>query len=136
MYKIMLPAALIAAVMVALAGAGSAAEVRLMTGPQAGIRVPLGGQLESTWDRVQWIPGTGMADAVPASTRIIVPCEVGSRADIVARDLARMLSMHHGHDYLVENLSPDAARTRAQQEDARTILFFGSNANGAPICGD
>jgi TRAP transporter TAXI family solute receptor len=52
----------------ALAGGASAAEVRLMTGPQAGFWVPLGGQLKDAWEKavpelnVQAVPGAGIAN--------------------------------------------------------------------------
>jgi len=48
--------------------AGSATEVRLMTGPQAGFWVPLGGQLKDAWEKaipglqVQSLPGAGIAN--------------------------------------------------------------------------
>jgi hypothetical protein len=49
-------------------GAANAAEVRLMTGPQAGIWVPLGGQLKDAFEKaipdlkVQALPGAGIAN--------------------------------------------------------------------------
>jgi uncharacterized protein len=52
----------------ALAGGASAAEMRLMTGPQAGFWVPLGGQLKDAWEKavpelsVQAMPGAGIAN--------------------------------------------------------------------------
>jgi TRAP transporter TAXI family solute receptor len=52
----------------ALAGTAGAAEVRLMTGPQAGFWVPLGGQLKDAWEKavpglnVQALPGAGIAN--------------------------------------------------------------------------
>ena len=54
--------------MLGLAGAANAAEVRLMTGPQAGFWVPLGGQLKDIWEKaipglqVQSLPGAGIAN--------------------------------------------------------------------------
>jgi uncharacterized protein len=51
-----------------LAGVANAAEVRFMTGPQAGFWVPLGGQLKDTWEKaipdfkVQALPGAGIAN--------------------------------------------------------------------------
>jgi hypothetical protein len=53
---------------VALAGTANAAEIRLMTGPQAGFWVPLGGQLKDAWEKavaglsVQATPGAGIAN--------------------------------------------------------------------------
>lgn len=49
-------------------GAANAAEVRFMTGPQAGFWVPLGGQLKDAWEKavpdlkVQALPGAGIAN--------------------------------------------------------------------------
>jgi TRAP transporter TAXI family solute receptor len=51
-----------------LAGTGSAAELKLMTGPQGGAWVPLGGQLKDMWEKavanlsVQALPGAGIAN--------------------------------------------------------------------------
>jgi uncharacterized protein len=48
--------------------AANAAEVRLMTGPQAGFWVPLGGQLKDAWEKavpdlkIQSLPGAGIAN--------------------------------------------------------------------------
>ena len=50
------------------AGAVSAQEVKLMTGPQGGVWVPLGGQLKDLWEKavpglsVQALPGAGIAN--------------------------------------------------------------------------
>jgi TRAP transporter TAXI family solute receptor len=58
----------IVAVLVGLASGAGAAEIRLMTGPQAGIWVPLGGQLKDIWEKsipdlkVQSMPGAGIAN--------------------------------------------------------------------------
>ena len=52
----------------ALAGITSAAELKLMTGPQGGAWVPLGGQLKDMWEKalantsVQALPGAGIAN--------------------------------------------------------------------------
>ena len=60
-------AATVAAVL-GCSGVLRAAEVRLMTGPQAGFWVPLGGQLKDAWEkavpdlRVQSLPGAGIAN--------------------------------------------------------------------------
>ena len=43
------------AVLLGFVATVSAAEVRLMTGPQAGFWVPLGGQLKDIWEKA--IPG-------------------------------------------------------------------------------
>ena len=68
MRKAMLTAALIAAGAVAFAGTGNAAELKMMTGPQGGAWVPLGGQLKDMWEKaipelkVQALPGAGIAN--------------------------------------------------------------------------
>jgi uncharacterized protein len=60
--------ALAAALAIGLAGSAGAAEVRLMTGPQGGVWVPLGGQLKDMWEKavpglsVQSLPGAGIAN--------------------------------------------------------------------------
>jgi TRAP transporter TAXI family solute receptor len=67
MKRTTLRAAVMAAAL-ALAGGASAAEVRMMTGPQAGFWVPLGGQLKDAWEKavtglnVQALPGAGIAN--------------------------------------------------------------------------
>jgi TRAP transporter TAXI family solute receptor len=56
------------AVSVALAGPALAQEIKLMTGPQGGVWVPLGGQLKDLWEKakpglaVQSLPGAGIAN--------------------------------------------------------------------------
>ena len=69
MRRVMLIAAAAAAgAVLGLAGAAGAAEVRMMTGPQAGFWVPLGGQLKDVWEKaipdlkVQSLPGAGIAN--------------------------------------------------------------------------
>jgi uncharacterized protein len=68
MRRIVLAAAAIAGGALSLAVVAVAAEVRMMTGPQAGIWVPLGGQLKDLWEkaipdlRVQPLPGAGIAN--------------------------------------------------------------------------
>lgn len=60
----------VAGVIVALGfgGPAGAAEVRMMTGPQAGFWVPLGGQLKDAWEKaasdlkIQSLPGAGIAN--------------------------------------------------------------------------
>jgi uncharacterized protein len=57
-----------AAAIVGLASVAQAADIRLMTGPQAGIWVPLGGQLKDIWEKavpdakIQPLPGAGIAN--------------------------------------------------------------------------
>jgi TRAP transporter TAXI family solute receptor len=53
----------------ALAGPATAAELKMMTGPQGGSWIPLGGQLKDMWEKampglaVQVMPGAGIANA-------------------------------------------------------------------------
>ncbi|MBX3520330.1 MAG: TAXI family TRAP transporter solute-binding subunit [Xanthobacteraceae bacterium] len=53
---------------VAIATPASSADVRLMTGPQGGVWIPLGGQLKDLWEKaipglnVQALPGAGIAN--------------------------------------------------------------------------
>jgi TRAP transporter TAXI family solute receptor len=64
----MLRAAVVAAAALTIAGAARAADVRFMTGPQAGFWVPLGGQLKDAWEKgvtglqIQATPGAGIAN--------------------------------------------------------------------------
>ena len=68
MRKTLLSAAVAATAMFGLAGAANAAELRMMTGPQGGAWVPLGGQLKDMWEKaipgtsVQSLPGAGIAN--------------------------------------------------------------------------
>lgn len=61
-------AALCLAAATALTAPAAAAELRLMTGPQGGVWVPLGGQLKDLWEKavpglsVQALPGAGIAN--------------------------------------------------------------------------
>jgi uncharacterized protein len=61
-------AALAAATVLGSAGGASAADMRLMTGPQGGSWIPLGGQLKDLWEKavsgtnVQVFPGAGIAN--------------------------------------------------------------------------
>ncbi len=67
MRKWMLQGAVVT-VALGLAGAAGAAELRLMTGPQGGSWIPLGGQLKDLWEKVtpgntyQVLPGAGIAN--------------------------------------------------------------------------
>ena len=60
---------LAAGLAVAIAGPALAAELKMMTGPQGGSWVPLGGQLKDMWEKavpglaVQVMPGAGIANA-------------------------------------------------------------------------
>ncbi len=55
-------------VVLAFAGIAPAQEIKLMTGPQGGVWVPLGGQLKDLWEKakpglsVQSLPGAGIAN--------------------------------------------------------------------------
>lgn len=68
MLRAILAAVAVAAGVLGLTGIASAAEVRMMTGPQAGFWVPLGGQLKDIWEKavpdlkVQSLPGAGIAN--------------------------------------------------------------------------
>ncbi len=52
----------------AIAGPAAAVDIKLMTGPQGGVWVPLGGQLKDLWEKavpglnVQSLPGAGIAN--------------------------------------------------------------------------
>jgi uncharacterized protein len=58
----------LAAAILGFAGTAAAAELRMMTGPQGGAWVPLGGQLKDIWEKsstglsVQSLPGAGIAN--------------------------------------------------------------------------
>jgi uncharacterized protein len=68
MRRIGLTVAASMAAVLGISGALRAAEVRFMTGPQAGFWVPLGGQLKDAWEKaipelsVQALPGAGIAN--------------------------------------------------------------------------
>ncbi len=68
MRRVMLAAAVGAAAFLGIAVIARADEIRLMTGPQSGIWVPLGGQLKDLWEKaipglqVQTLPGAGIAN--------------------------------------------------------------------------
>ena len=68
MRRTLLTAAVAATVMLALAGVASSAELRMMTGPQGGSWIPLGGQLKDLWEKavagasIQVLPGAGIAN--------------------------------------------------------------------------
>lgn len=60
--------ATVVGVSLGLAAPAAAAEIKLMTGPQGGVWVPLGGQLKDMWEKavpglnVQSLPGAGIAN--------------------------------------------------------------------------
>jgi TRAP transporter TAXI family solute receptor len=103
----------VAAVM-AFASAAGAADIRLMTGPQAGIWVPLGGQLKDIWEKsipdakVQPLPGAGIANVRGIEEG---KAEVGfantiSTADAVAGTGEAPLDKKHGKICNVATLYP------------------------------
>lgn len=59
---------LVTAAAISTSAATQAADIRLMTGPQGGVWVPLGGQLKDIWEKavpgisVQTLPGAGIAN--------------------------------------------------------------------------
>lgn len=61
-------AALAFGLAISATGVAGAAEVKLMTGPQGGVWIPLGGQLKDLWEKaipglaVQALPGAGIAN--------------------------------------------------------------------------
>ncbi len=71
------------------AGAAQANDVRLMTGPQGGVWVPLGGQLKDIWEKVvpglkvQSLPGAGVANVRAIQTG---KAEVGFGNSITTAD--------------------------------------------------
>jgi len=60
--------ATVVGVAIGLAAPAAAADIKLMTGPQGGVWVPLGGQLKDMWEKavpglnVQSLPGAGIAN--------------------------------------------------------------------------
>jgi hypothetical protein len=76
----------------------------------------------------------------PATTvRVLVPCPVGSPADIFARRLAQMLSASSDRQFYVENVTSGAVNTAAAREaqaDGRTIFFGPADPTQPSACGD
>lgn len=68
MHKLLIRIGLAAGVSLALAGPAAAVDLRLMTGPQGGSWIPLGGQMKDMWEKsitnvsVQSLPGAGVAN--------------------------------------------------------------------------
>jgi len=68
MRRTILTVAAVAGAALCFAGPASSAELRMMTGPQGGAWVPLGGQLKDMWEKaipqltVQALPGAGIAN--------------------------------------------------------------------------
>jgi tripartite-type tricarboxylate transporter receptor subunit TctC len=76
----------------------------------------------------------------PATTvRVLVPCPVGSPADIFARRLAQMLSESSDRQFYVENVPSDAvnaASAKQMQDDGRTVFFLSADPTQPSACGD
>ena len=66
--------------------------------------------------------------------RLVVPCPVGSPADIVARQIARVLSESSNRPLDVENI-PSGAEDQSQADD-RTLLLRPANPALHSACGD
>ena len=68
MRELLKTCSLAAALAIAVAGTSTAAELKLMSGPQGGSWIPLGGQLKDMWEKaipglsVQVLPGAGIAN--------------------------------------------------------------------------
>lgn len=81
----------------------------------------------------------GDAQIDPATTlRVLVPCPVGSPADIVARRLAQMLSVSADGQFHVENVPGTVNPTMAERAlaDGRTLLFLPADPTMPSACGD
>ena len=102
------------AAVVGLASAAGAAEIRMMTGPQAGIWVPLGGQLKDIWEKsipdlkVQAMPGAGIANVrgIEEGKAEIGFANTISTADAVAGTGEAPLDKKHGKVCNVATLYP------------------------------
>ncbi len=112
MRKIVLTAA--AAAVAGLAGVASAADVRMMTGPQAGVWVPLGGQFKDIWEKavpdlkVQSLPGAGIANVrgIEEGKAEIGLANTITTADAVAGTGEAPLDKKHGKVCNVATLYP------------------------------
>ena len=97
-----------------LVSAAEAAEVRMMTGPQAGIWVPLGGQLKDIWEKavsgttVQTMPGAGIANVrgIEEGKADVGFANTISTADAVAGTGEAPLDKKHGKVCNVATLYP------------------------------
>jgi TRAP transporter TAXI family solute receptor len=102
------------AAVVGLASAAGAAEIRMMTGPQAGIWVPLGGQLKDIWEKsipdikVQAMPGAGIANVrgIEEGKAEIGFANTISTADAIAGTGEPPLDKKHGKVCNVATLYP------------------------------
>jgi tripartite-type tricarboxylate transporter receptor subunit TctC len=71
--------------------------------------------------------------------RVLVPCPVGSPADILARYLAQMLSEKADGQFYVENFTSGAGSptlTEQAQADGRTLLLLPGDPTMPSACGD
>jgi uncharacterized protein len=102
------------AVAAGLASAAQAADIRLMTGPQAGVWVPLGGQLKDIWEKnvpdakVQPLPGAGIANVrgIEEGKADVGFANTISTADAVAGTGEPPLDKKHGKVCNVATLYP------------------------------
>jgi len=114
MRKLMLTVATAVVSMAGLAGIAGAAEIRLMTGPQAGNWVPLGGQLKDIWEKavpglsIQSLPGAGIANvrAVEGDKAEVGFANTISTADAVAGTGEPPLNVKHTKVCNVATLYP------------------------------
>jgi tripartite-type tricarboxylate transporter receptor subunit TctC len=70
---------------------------------------------------------------------VLVPCPVGSPADIFARHLAQILSESSGGQFYVENVESGAVDPASAQEalaNGRTIFFGSADPTQPSACGD
>ena len=84
-----------------------------------------------------FIAGT-QTDPTPR-VRVLVPCPVGSPADIFARRLAQILSESSGRQFYVENVASGAVNPATVQEalaDGSTIFFGSADPTQPSACGD
>jgi TRAP transporter TAXI family solute receptor len=113
MTRTMLRSAVIVAT-AAFAGTAGAAELKFMTGPQAGFWVPLGGQLKDAWEKavpglsVQALPGAGIANvrAIQTDKTDLGFANTISTADAVAGTGEAPLNTKHDKICNVATLYP------------------------------
>ena len=99
---------------VGLATTANATDIRMMTGPQAGIWVPLGGQLKDIWEKaipgakVQPLPGAGIANvrAIEEGKADVGFANTITTADAVAGTGEPPLDKKHSHVCNVATLYP------------------------------
>lgn len=99
---------------VGLSTTANATDIRMMTGPQAGIWVPLGGQLKDIWEKaipgakVQPLPGAGIANvrAIEEGKADVGFANTITTADAVAGTGEPPLDKKHSHVCNVATLYP------------------------------